>query len=261
MTSRARTRGLERPTARIGDVGFVVRGVEVLAIPAAAGMSVPKVSVSLIAESYLRREGDRRPDPAFALLQRQVRGVVAGTRGASEGILLDVAVAPVAELLLLSLGFAEHRVTDQHSESLSDSGLGHPWGRAYQSIPPTHLLECRHLCLAVVRRNIVHCDALIALQAEVDHLRHSLERPVPRLEVQIGGPVVGEVLAECAACAGRLLGGIHDGGIHAGVERVAPDDLVVVRRPDHPGVDQGIEAFDDELRASEPQHRRRGTAS
>lgn len=44
-------------------------------------------------------------------------------------------------------------------------------------------------------------------------------------------------------------------GVHRGVEGIAPNDLVQVRRGDHAGVDQGVQAVDDELRALEAQHR------
>jgi len=60
----------------------------------------------------LRWEGDGCADSTAALLQRQGGGIIARAGRAAKGILLEVAEAPVAELLLLPLRFAEHGVAD-----------------------------------------------------------------------------------------------------------------------------------------------------
>jgi hypothetical protein len=57
-----------------------------------------------------RREGDSRPNPAFALLQRQGGGIVAGAWCTAEGVLLQIAEAPMAELLLLPVSFSKHGI-------------------------------------------------------------------------------------------------------------------------------------------------------
>ena len=110
-------------------------------------------------------------------------------------------------------------------------------------------------------------------------LRHALEGPVARLEVQVRRPVVGQVLGERAGGAVRTLGDVARR--HRGVERVAAHDLVDVRRGDLAGVDQPrtqhhkcqsrssllgrscqleggensrVKPVDDDLGTSEPQH-------
>ena len=92
---------------------------------------------------------------------------------------------------------------------------------------------------------------------QVHHLRHALVGAIARLEVEVRRPVVREVLAKRARRAGRLDGGVVLDRRHGGVEGVAADDLVDVRRLDHPWSHQGIQTLDDELRALEPHHGRR----
>ncbi|KAH8159689.1 hypothetical protein CIB48_g8568, partial [Xylaria polymorpha] len=90
-------------------------------------------------------------------------------------------------------------------------------------------------------------------------LGNTLVRAVPGLEVQVGGPVVAEVLAEGAGGARR--GGRDVAGGHGGVEGVAAHDLVHVRRGDGARVHEGVEPVDDDLRAPEPQHREPAAAA
>jgi len=87
----------------------------------------------------------------------------------------------------------------------------------------------------------------------VTMLLHPLESAVLGAEVQIRGPVVGKVLAEHAARARGLLR--HVFGRHGGVEVVASHNLVHVRGRDLAGIDEGVQAVDDDVAAAEPQHR------
>lgn len=115
-------------------------------------------------------------------------------------------------------------------------------------------LEGSHPGLTVVRGDVVHSHAALALQPQVNHLGHALEAAVLGAEVDVGGPVVGEVLAERAGGAGRPLDGVVFHGSHGGVERIAAHDLVQMGRLKRAGGDKGVQAFDDELRALETHH-------
>lgn len=110
----------------------------------------------------------------------------------------------MAQLLLLALLLPQPRVADQHAEPLR---------------------KRRHLAFSVVRRDVVHGDALTALQPEIHHLRDALVGPVGSAEVQVCGPVVAEVLGVVAGCAGGGDGGVVGQGRHGGVEGVAADNL------------------------------------
>lgn len=90
---------LEGSGLGIRHVGFVIGAINSLSIPAG-------------------REGDCRPDAATTHFLGKGRGIISGTRGATEGVLLHVAEAAVAELALLPLGRAEGRVADEHTETL-----------------------------------------------------------------------------------------------------------------------------------------------
>lgn len=83
-------------------------------------------------------------------------------------------------------------------------------------------------------------------------LLNTLVCAVLRLEVQVRGPVVGEILRELAGCAGC---GVRDvTGGHGDVEAVSSDDLVDVGRGDLARVDEGVKTVDDDLGAPESQH-------
>ena len=62
-------------------------------------------------------------------------------------------------------------------------------------------------------------------QESIRVLRYTLVRPIAVLEVQDGGPVVGEVLRETAGCASCL---ISDITAHRCVERISANDLMDV---------------------------------
>ena len=80
---------------------------------------------------------------------------------------------------------------------------------------PTCRLEGRRLG-SVIRRGVVDRDtALGAVEVPVGDLRDAGKGAVARLEVHVGGPVVGQILVEGAARAGRELRdvGLRDGGV------------------------------------------------
>lgn len=85
-------------------------------------------------------------------------------------------------------------------------------------------------------------------------LGDTLVAPVASLEVQVGGPVVREVVSELAGCAGGMLGDVVGG--HGDVEGVAADNLMDMWRRDLAGVDEGVDTVDDNLGTAKPQHGR-----
>lgn len=67
---------------------------------------------------------------------------------------------------------------------------------------------------AIIRSDVVDRDALLGtIEEAVRDLRDSLVTAVPRLEVQVRSPVVGEVLAETARGARRELGDVAAGDL------------------------------------------------
>lgn len=97
--ARARSAGLERAGGRVRDVRLVVRGVEVLAVPAC-------------------REVHRHSPAAAAGLRREGLRVLPRAGGPAERVLLHVRLAAVAQALLHRAGGAVRRVSDEHSEAL-----------------------------------------------------------------------------------------------------------------------------------------------
>lgn len=83
-------------------------------------------------------------------------------------------------------------------------------------------------------------------------LRYPLVAAVASLEVQVRGPVVGEVVGESAGGAGGVLRDVVGG--HGHVEGVAADNLVDMGRRDLARVDEGVYPVNDDLGAAEPQH-------
>ena len=188
----------------------------------------------------LRRECDCGANASSAHARRQGSSISTSARSPSERILRHVAEASVAELTLLSCLGAHHRISNKHPEA----GF-----------------EGRHCSLSIVRGDVVDSYSFSALKPEIYHLRHALECAILGPEVEIRSPVVGKVLAKGAARAGRLLGWIIQNRRHAGIERVSSNDLVVVRRTNHSGGDQRIQTLNDQTRALETQHCRRGATS
>jgi hypothetical protein len=70
------------------------------------------------------------------------------------------------------------------------------------------------------------------------------------LEVQDGGPVVGEVVGHLARGAGSARGNVTR---HAGVEGISADDVVDVGGGERAWLDDWVEALDCESRAWEAQ--------
>ncbi len=201
----------------IGNMALVVRTVQVLAIPAS-------------------RKGDSRPNPTLAGLGGKRGGVrsCAGCAAARAAGVVLLHVAAVAQLALLALGLAQGGVADEHAEARLEGGHGR---------------------LPVVRRDVVDGDAADGADADVGELGHAPVGAVAGAEVQHRRPVVGEVLGERAARAGRVGDQVvARRRVHARVERVAAHDLVHVRRRHRARVYQRVEALDDELRAAEPDH-------
>jgi hypothetical protein len=80
--------------------------------------------------------------------------------------------------------------------------------------------------------------------------RHAVIGAVGVLEVQMGGPVVREVLRHLTGCAG---GSLTDIPFHGSVEGVAADDVVDMGRRDGAWLDDGVEALDSQGRAGEAE--------
>ncbi len=139
------------------------------------------------------------------------------------------------------------------------------------------------------RGSVVHSNAAVrGADLVVDHLWHALEGAVAGSEVDVGCPVVGQILVEGARGAGCQLGNVGHG--HRGVEAVLPmsvsdscedrgcttytsDDLVDMGRRNAARLDKTsstlnvwfwllvdwtnvrVDAVDGDLRAPKPQHR------
>ena len=110
-------------------------------------------------------------------------------------------------------------------------------------------------CFVIGRWNVVHGDATDTNEAFAWDLRHALVCSIAGSEVKYRSPVIGEVFREGAASAGRTFHKIVGRMVHARLKRVAPNDLVEMRRRNGAGVDQRVYAIDDELRALETHHR------
>src|SRR3569833_1174503 len=118
----------------------------------------------------------------------------------------------------------------------------------------TNRLERRDLLLAVgveVLLDVVHRHTTDQVaQKSIRVLRDAVVRAVARLEVQQSRPVVGRVLGELAGRARGLRANIPR---HGGVERIPSFYLMHVGAGDGTGLDDGVEALDDQLAASEAQ--------
>ena len=74
---------------------------------------------------------------------------------------------------------------------------------------------------------------------------------------QVGGPVVGKVLAVAAGSATRQLSNVFKR--HASIESIATNDLVLMGRGNRPGVDERVDSVDHELVTAEAEHGRPGS--
>jgi hypothetical protein len=91
-------------------------------------------------------------------------------------------------------------------------------------------------------------SSLVTPDVPVGCLRHSLVAAIASAEVHIRGPVVGPIFFIATGCAGGYLGNVGRG--HRYIERITPDDLVQVRGRREAGVDEGVDAVDDDLVAA-----------
>lgn len=169
-----RARAIRRPqppSVRIRHMRLMVRRIEVLSIPAA-------------------RENNRRPNPAGAILIRQLGGIlaIAGREA------LAVLQAPMAQAGFR--GLLGRRVAGEHAEAGLEGG---------------------HFAVFGGVGHVVDGHAAVLLQSDVGELRDALEgRVLGGLEVERGGPVVGEVFRVGAGGAGGEGGGVVFGGFHLG---------------------------------------------
>lgn len=90
-------------------------------------------------------------------------------------------------------------------------------------------------------------------------LRNTLVSAIACLEIEVRCPVVAEILTELAGSAGSNIGDITGG--HRSIEGVSSHNLVNVWRGDQARVDKGVEPVNNDIRASEPQHREAATRS
>lgn len=101
--------------------------------------------------------------------------------------------------------------------------------------------------------HIVHAHATLVNQPLVRDLRDTHVRAVFSSEEQNRRPIVGEILLVTARSTRRQFNQIVCGWVHGDVERVAPNDLVQVRREDFTWVYNRVDAVDDELRTCESE--------
>ena len=216
---------------RVGDVVLVVGRVVVLAVPAGW-------------------EGHGDTPAAATGSSREARDVLARAGSAAEWALLHVGLAAEADPTRHLLGIAVGWVTNEHAEALD----GSPTLASSVSITfaRTYWLEGRDLGARCVSSNVVNCHAALDIKPDVRNLGNPLKGAVLGLEVSARRPVVAEVLRVGAAGASGLGRGVEDTGRHAGVERVASDDLMDVGAPNNTRIDQGVDPVDGKLGAAEP---------
>ena len=98
-----------------------------------------------------------------------------------------------------------------------------------------------------------HATVDAVWQGSVLHDRDTLVGAIGVLEEHDGGPVVGEVLGECARGAGAPVSNVAVRDVHGGVEDITTDDLVKVGRRDFARLDEGVDALDAQGRAAESE--------
>ena len=231
---RAGATGLEGTRRGIRNVVLVVRGVEGLAVPASG-------------------ESDGHTPATAAGLLGESGGVAASARSAAEGRLLVVVLASVAELAGDLLGVSVGSIADEHAEALIklDLRLIHV-NNSDINVLETYGLEGRDLVRSPVASDVVHGHASLDLsETKIGKDGNVLEGSIAGTEVEVGSPVVREILGERASRAGRVSGWVEAGGVHGSVERVTADDLVHMRSREGTGVDERVDAVQRELRASE----------
>lgn len=203
-------------------VAGMIRGVKVLSVPAVGEEDVGTNSTS-------------------ALLLGELDGIVtADTWGRRVGSIGEAGTLPAAESKGECLGLrlvplfpcAKHGVTSDHTEADRESG---------------GLLSSRGI-------HVVNGHSTVGVTGDmVGLLGDSSEGAVGVLEVHDSRPVVGEVLRELAARAGRLLREVV-ALRHGDVERVSSDDLMNVAR-DTSRSDQGVSPLRHQLSTRETNER------
>lgn len=116
MAGGAGAGGLEGAGGGVGDVRFVVGGVDVFAVPAADCLLVQEGDGEGGLDS--RREGNSRANPTRTHLIRKSDGIIARAGRTAKGTLLNVVLTSMADLLLHAAVRAEHGVAYQHAEAL-----------------------------------------------------------------------------------------------------------------------------------------------
>ena len=129
--------------------------------------------------------------------------------------------------------------------------LGHKPREYADALISTYGLESSNPSASLIASDIVDGRTGLNAETEVGDLGDALVRAIPGLEVDVGSPVVGEILRVCATRASRGRGRVVGLGRHAGVERVTSDNLVHVGGRGVARLDQGVDAIDGELGAAE----------
>lgn len=219
----------------VGDVGLVVGGVKVLAVPAVG-------------------EDDGLADHLAARLLRDADGIRASAGSTADEVALvgrcPAAMADVGLGNLAVLGVG--RVTGKHAEALDASLVSdtNPWAHEHR----TYRSEGGGLAAG----NVVDVETTLVdeltLGTAVADLGNAVIRSVLVLEKHDGRPVVGQILGERAGCAGRSLDQVILDWLHSQVEGVTTNDLVKMGSVADAGVDERIDTVDNELGAGEPQH-------
>lgn len=241
MGGWARAARFKGAATRVCDMILVVGTVEILAIPAPASMLDERFVKW--AQYVSRREGDSCADATSALLLGEIKGIISSAGSTAERILLLIAEAAVTELLLLPSLRAKTSVADEHAEPL----YVQLHKTAFPSRAVTYLGKSSDLCLSVIGWDIVDGDTLLALEAQVHHLRHAFKGAVLRLEVQVCGPVVAEVFGVVARCARGGSGWVKFDRLHRRIESVTTDDLMHVGRRGHSRLHERVDTVVDEL--------------
>lgn len=234
MGSWTGTPRLEGAGGGIGDMLFVIRRICALAIP--TGWKNYRNSPAATAG------GLREPD-----------GVFARTRRASRRILLYIWFTSIAQTSRHFCSLTIGTITDQHTEALS-----------FYTAFSKHLLTLR-LCstyrfegcdlgVSLVPRQVIDSHPCVDIKKYVCYLRYPLERAIARAEVQVGSPVVGEILRVGATSARRCSSRVDLTGFHRGVEGVTSSNLVHMLRRQLVRVDQGVNTVDGELGATETHY-------
>ena len=214
----------------VGDVVHMVRCVKILAIPAAVRRyQSQSLDLKQVLDEgnagHLHGEDDTRSDTTRARPRREALGIETLVKARRIGVAAKVgggvapvaALDPAAEICRRAAGNA----TRKHAETLREQHVSNKlafftWVRKGLS-GLTYRLEGSHS--VGTRCGVVHGDAAVGVSDNVvDHLRNPLKAAVARTEVDVGGPVVGQVLVEGARGAACQLGDVFHR--HRGVESV-----------------------------------------